>query len=185
MTPRWVAVLGAGPHGRQIAALGPWRRLFDDELPGYAPVVVGAREFPWVVGAMWPQVRRRIVGHVGLALGAQRLADSLDDGRVIFPGAQVGIETQLGDHVHVGFNAVIQHGCTVGDFVTVCAGAVLCGEVTVENDVFIGANATVIHGGLTIGAGATVGAGAVVTDDVPPGATVAGVPARLLHAGVR
>ena len=39
----------------------------------------------------------------------------------------------------------------------------------------------VIMGGVTIGRGALVGAGAVVTKDVPPGAVVAGCPARLLR----
>jgi UDP-2-acetamido-3-amino-2,3-dideoxy-glucuronate N-acetyltransferase len=39
----------------------------------------------------------------------------------------------------------------------------------------------VILGGVTIGEGALVGAGAVVRSDVASGATVAGVPARLLR----
>jgi UDP-2-acetamido-3-amino-2,3-dideoxy-glucuronate N-acetyltransferase len=43
----------------------------------------------------------------------------------------------------------------------------------------IGSGAAILCG-VTIGEGALVGAGAVVTRDVPPGATVAGVPARLL-----
>ena len=44
----------------------------------------------------------------------------------------------------------------------------------------IGSGAAILCG-VTIGEGALVGAGAVVTRDVPPGATVAGVPARLLR----
>jgi acetyltransferase-like isoleucine patch superfamily enzyme len=44
----------------------------------------------------------------------------------------------------------------------------------------IGSGAVILCG-VEIGAGALVGAGAVVTRDVAPGTTVAGVPARLLR----
>jgi len=52
---------------------------------------------------------------------------------------------------------------------------------TVERGAAIGSGA-VILAGLRIGARALVGAGAVVTRDVPPGATVAGNPARAGYA---
>jgi len=51
------------------------------------------------------------------------------------------------------------------------------GPVTVEDDVWIGMNCTILPG-VTIGRGAIVAAGAVVRSDVPPFTVFGGVPAR-------
>jgi acetyltransferase-like isoleucine patch superfamily enzyme len=50
-------------------------------------------------------------------------------------------------------------------------------EIVVEDGASIGSGALIL-GGVRIGSGALVGAGAVVTRDVAPGATIAGVPGR-------
>jgi UDP-2-acetamido-3-amino-2,3-dideoxy-glucuronate N-acetyltransferase len=52
----------------------------------------------------------------------------------------------------------------------------------VERGAALGSGVVVL-GGVRIGAGALIGAGAVVTRDVPPGETVAGVPARGTRSG--
>lgn len=55
--------------------------------------------------------------------------------------------------------------------------------VVIGDGVWIGARATILKG-VTIGDGAVVAAGAVVTRDVPAHSLVAGVPARVVRAGV-
>ncbi|MDN6639098.1 MAG: sugar O-acetyltransferase [Yaniella sp.] len=52
--------------------------------------------------------------------------------------------------------------------------------IVVEQEVWIGANATILPG-VTIGEGSMVAAGAVVTSDVAPNTVVGGVPARKLR----
>jgi acetyltransferase-like isoleucine patch superfamily enzyme len=52
-------------------------------------------------------------------------------------------------------------------------------DVLVGDDVWLGAN-TVVLAGVTIGDGVVVAAGAVVTRDVPPGAIIGGVPAKVI-----
>jgi acetyltransferase-like isoleucine patch superfamily enzyme len=53
--------------------------------------------------------------------------------------------------------------------------------VTIEDDCWIGAGATLVAG-VTIGRGSVVGAGAVVTDDLPAYSVAAGVPARVIRS---
>ena len=55
-----------------------------------------------------------------------------------------------------------------------------CVATIVRKRASIGSGSTILCG-VTIGEGAIVGAGSVVTKDVPPGAVVAGNPARLLR----
>jgi|AntDeeMetagen134_2_1112570.scaffolds.fasta_scaffold11119_1 acetyltransferase-like isoleucine patch superfamily enzyme len=50
------------------------------------------------------------------------------------------------------------------------------GEIVIEDDVWIGTGATVLHD-VTIGKGAVIGAGAVVTEDIEPYTIVGGIPA--------
>jgi serine acetyltransferase len=60
----------------------------------------------------------------------------------------------------------------------------LAGRVRVGAGAFIGMGAKIIQC-LSVGDEATVGAGAVVLADVPPGVTVAGVPARVIRSAAR
>jgi UDP-perosamine 4-acetyltransferase len=97
----------------------------------------------------------------------------------VLAAAVVNAEAELGDNVIVNTAAVVEHDCRIGSHVHIGPGALLGGLVIVEADAQVGMGAVVLQE-RSIGAGAFVAAGAVVVEDVPPGARVAGVPARPL-----
>ncbi len=95
---------------------------------------------------------------------------------VIPPSVKIGGGTQLPHSVGIvmHLDTVIGKNCRIFQNVTFGnAGA------TVGDDVFIGAGA-VILGAVKIGDKARIGANAVVLEDVPAGATVVGIPAKIV-----
>jgi serine O-acetyltransferase len=103
----------------------------------------------------------------------------------IHPGAKIGRRLFI-DH---GMGVVIGETTEIGDDCLIYKGVVLGGTTlerkkrhpTLGNRVIIGSNSTVL-GAITIGDGARIGSGSVVVKPVPAGATVVGVPGRIVES---
>jgi UDP-2-acetamido-3-amino-2,3-dideoxy-glucuronate N-acetyltransferase len=123
----------------------------------------------------------------------------------VLPGARLGSDCNVCDHTY------IEGGVVVGDRVTIKSGVFLWEGMVVEDDAFLGPQATftndrfprsrqdwtcegitirrgasigagaVVLPGVTIGERAMVGAGAVVVRDVEPDTVVVGNPARVVR----
>jgi acetyltransferase-like isoleucine patch superfamily enzyme len=107
---------------------------------------------------------------------------------VIGDGARIGLHNTIigpvyiGNHVHIAQGVVItalNHRFQRPDL-RIDEQGVATKPIVIDEDVWIGANATVLPG-VRIGRHAVVAAGAVVAHDVPPYTVVGGVPARNLH----
>jgi serine O-acetyltransferase len=125
---------------------------------------------------LWRKGRNALASHL-----QNRISEAL--GVDIHPAARIGSGILI-DH---GTSVVIGETAVVEDFVSLLHEVTLGGtgketgdrHPKVRRGVLIGAGAKIL-GNIEVGIGAKVGAGSVVLRDVPPHATVAGIPARVV-----
>ena len=108
----------------------------------------------------------------------------------IHPGAKIGccVFIDHGMGVVIGETAEVGDGCTIYQGVTLGGTSLEPGtkrHPTLGAGVIVGAGAKVL-GGFKVGDGARIGSNAIVVKEVPAGATVVGMPGRMLEkAGTR
>jgi serine O-acetyltransferase len=153
------------------------------EFRSRADLALQALRLAWVSDAFLAQALYRAKAR-GQALGipllprlAHRLAMalaqvSIGDPVVVHPGVYL-----VHGQVVIDGLVEVHRGVVIAPFVTVGLRAGDVRGATIEEGATLGTGAKVI-GPVRIGAGATVGANAVVVDDVAPGTTVVGAPAR-------
>lgn len=108
-----------------------------------------------------------------------------------------GFNISIGNDCYINYNVTFldSYPIEVGDNVFIAPNVVISavthplaakdrrnlqgGKVKIENDVWIGANATILPN-VTLGRGCIIAAGAVVTKDVAPNSIVGGIPAKFI-----
>jgi serine O-acetyltransferase len=137
------------------------------------------------IHALWGHRIAHSLWNLDLKLPARMLshANRFLTGVEIHPAARIGHGVFI-DH---GMGVVIGETATVGPGCLIYKGVVLGGtslehrvrHPQLGSNVVIGSNACVL-GNIAVGDGARIGSGSVVVKPVPPGATVVGVPGRLV-----
>jgi sugar O-acyltransferase (sialic acid O-acetyltransferase NeuD family) len=148
-----------------------------------------ASDWAYAVGIGDPQHRR--------AMDALLIKQGLRPATLIHPTTLIGPDVKIAEgavicancvittNVRIGTSAQINIGCNIahdartGDYITLAQRVNIAGSVSIDDDATIFTGASILPG-IRIGKHAVIAAGSVVTHDVAPQATVAGVPAKPL-----
>ena len=106
-------------------------------------------------------------------------------GSILFPGTVISNDTVIGNYSIINAQSYVGHDVEVGDFVTISPGTTICGNVVLENQVYVGAGASILPGNpdrkLRISRNSIIGLGSTVITDIAKNSVVVGNPARRIR----
>lgn len=206
---RKLAIYGAGGHGKVVAdtaSLLDWHEIvfYDDAWPqrqkngiwpvagNYENLLANLAEYDGVIVAFGDclsrlektrDLRRLQAPIISLVHPMAFVSANavLGSGSVVFAGAVINIEANVGEANIINTGATVDHDCIIGPGVHVCPGANISGGVEIGEASWIGVGSCVRHG-IKIGSYVMVGAGAVIVKDVPDGAMMISVAASQVHS---
>ena len=162
----------ASVFDRDPAARNTWEVLTC--YPGlHALVIHRLGHWFWSHGLRW---LGRLTSHIGRWLTGIEIHPGATIGRRVFIDHGMGVV--IGETAEIGEDTTLYHGVTLGG-TTWNKGK---RHPTLGRNVVVGAGAKIL-GPIKVGDGAKIGSNAVVVKDVPEGATVVGIPGRIVEAG--
>ena len=115
------------------------------------------------------------------AMTGDQERNRIEEGSIVTAGNIFTTDIHIKSFVIINLCCTIGHDVIIHEFCSVMPGCSLSGTVTLGPQVLVGTGASILPG-LTVGEKSRVGAGAVVTQNVAPGQTVVGIPAKPVAA---
>lgn len=204
-----VYIYGAGGHARVVLEILKTRDesclgFVDDSEEKHGELIHGfpvywsqhffnqetLQESQWIVGVGDNQIRRKLVHFLekrGIRFAtaihpSAQISDSavIAEGSVVTANAVINADTRIGRHVIINTGSTIDHDCKIDDFCHVAPGCSLCGNVHLEQSVFLGVGSCAVPS-TRVGEYSVCGAGSVIVCSLPSHSVAYGCPAKVVR----
>lgn len=185
------ALVGFGGHAKEVMSqMGKKLVCFvDDEfvVEGTNPLSkFNPKKYKIMIAIADPKIRQQILSKLpsntkffSWVHPTSLILDKVEIGNGCFIGAYTIVTTniKIGNHCILNRMNQIGHDCVIGDFFSAMPGAIVSGNVSIKDSVYLGNNST-IRENLTIHDNTIIGMNASVIKDITESGVYVGVPAK-------